>query len=217
MTNNSSNNHTESTPLVQNDRNVLSGDVEGETLTTTKASATMTTIRRSATVRFVMLLLSATAVVLVVLGTSKTPPPTTATATATTTSSTASMVALLKEDQSYGDVVGAPTLPPLPIPQDCATYSSGITSRSVGCKLPKASCPPPGRADGSQCTPGCVNECNNNCLLTGSNTRYANSPHYDFKGGGPYPFDVGICGFPQNKSEYNGLVTEGIPGFYSYI
>ena len=108
------NNHAESTPLVQNDRNVLSGDKEGETLTTTKASATMTTIRRSATVRFVMLLLSATSVVLVVLGTSKTTTPTTA--TATTTSSKASMVALLKDDQSYGDVVGAPTLPPLFIP-----------------------------------------------------------------------------------------------------
>ena len=102
-----------------------------------------------------------------------------------------------------------PTLPPLPIPQDCATYSSGITSRSVGCKLSKASCPPGGRADGSQCTPGCVNECVNYCLVTGSNTRYVTSPYYDFKGGGSYPFDVGICGNKNHASVINKLVRNG--------
>ena len=62
-----STNHTESTLLVQNDHNVVSGDKEGETLTTTKASMMMTTTRRSATVRFVMMLLSAKAVVVLVL------------------------------------------------------------------------------------------------------------------------------------------------------
>ena len=66
MTKNSSTNHAESTPLVQNDRDVVSGDKEGETLTTTKASM-MTTTRRSATVRFVMMLLSAAAAVVVLV------------------------------------------------------------------------------------------------------------------------------------------------------
>jgi hypothetical protein len=65
MTKNSSTNHAESTPLVQNDRNVVSGDKEGETLTTIKASMTTTT-RRSATVRFVTMLLSVTAVVVLI-------------------------------------------------------------------------------------------------------------------------------------------------------
>lgn len=66
MTNTNSNSYAESSPLVQNDRDVVSGDKEGETLTTTKASMTTTT-RRSATVRFVMMLLSAAATVAVVV------------------------------------------------------------------------------------------------------------------------------------------------------
>ena len=60
MTNDISHNHAESTPLFQHNRDVVSGNQEGEMLTTT---TTTTMTRRSATftVRFVMLLLCATA------------------------------------------------------------------------------------------------------------------------------------------------------------
>ena len=136
----------------------------------------------------------------------------------TTTNCTNELVAIAgtalmtNVDSNFPCPTPPPTLPPLPIPQDCATYSSGITAREVGCRLPKASCPPTGRADGSQCTPGCAYECENSCVVTGSNTRYVTSPYYEShydKDGGPFPFDVGICENGNHESIINKLDADG--------